>query len=142
MTANFHCLCAPNARPVPSCTDTDTGATRRVRVGCLARALENRCFVVQSVTTGEATWSPALETNSGEAALTAPLDVGLPADGVLARTRCQQHWAMAELDFAALEASRSQVQVAKDRDWTAQYFPTIERARLVHTDQTQIACAA
>ncbi|MDZ4048109.1 MAG: nitrilase-related carbon-nitrogen hydrolase, partial [Pseudoxanthomonas sp.] len=33
---------------VPSCTDTDAGATR-VRVGCLARALENRLFVAQSV---------------------------------------------------------------------------------------------
>src|SRR5690606_25309346 len=37
---------------VPSCTDTGAGATR-VRVGCLARALENRFFVAQAVTAGE-----------------------------------------------------------------------------------------
>ena len=37
---------------VPSCTDTEAGATR-VRVGCLARALENRCFVAQAVTAGD-----------------------------------------------------------------------------------------
>src|SRR3546814_12069658 len=35
---------------VPSCTDTQAGATR-VRVGCMARALENRMFIAQAVTT-------------------------------------------------------------------------------------------
>src|SRR5690606_35767246 len=49
---------------VPSCTDTAAGATR-VRVGCLARALENRFFVAQAVTAGDAPWSPALDTNTG-----------------------------------------------------------------------------
>lgn len=114
---------------VPSCTDTDAGATR-VRVGCLARALENRMFVAQAVTAGEAPWSPALDTNTGEAALIAPMDAGLPADGVLARTRGDEAWAIAELDFTALDASRAQAQVANDRDWAAQYFPTVLRARL------------
>src|SRR5690606_621750 len=87
---------------VPSCTDTEAGATR-VRVGCRARALENRCFVAQAVTAGEAPWSPALDANTGEAALIAPMDVGLPADGLLARTRGDEAWAVADLDFAALE---------------------------------------
>ncbi|HEX6832477.1 MAG TPA: nitrilase-related carbon-nitrogen hydrolase, partial [Rudaea sp.] len=36
---------------VPSCTDTEAGATR-VRVGCMARALENRLIVALSVTAG------------------------------------------------------------------------------------------
>ncbi|HOZ25292.1 MAG TPA: carbon-nitrogen hydrolase family protein, partial [Thermomonas sp.] len=81
---------------VPSCTDTDAGATR-VRVGCLARALENRCFVAQAVTAGEAPWSPALDTNTGEAALIAPMDVGLPSDGMLVQTRGSEAWAIAEL---------------------------------------------
>ena len=114
---------------VPSCTDTDAGATR-VRVGCLARALENRCFVAQAVTAGEAPWSPALDTNTGEAALIAPMDVGLPSDGMLVQTRGRDTWAIAELDVDALEASRTQAQVANDRDWSAQYFPTVLRARL------------
>ena len=90
---------------VPSCTDTAAGATR-VRVGCLARALENRVFVAQSVTAGEAAWSPALDVNTGEASIYAPMDVGLPADGLLAQTNGEQVWAVADLDFAALEASR------------------------------------
>ena len=114
---------------VPSCTDTPAGATR-VRVGCLARALENRMFVAQAVTAGVAPWSPALDANTGEAALVAPMDAGLPDDGVLAQTRGNDTWAIAELDFAALDASRSRAQVANDRDWPAQYFPTVLRARL------------
>lgn len=114
---------------VPSCTDTDAGATR-VRVGCLARALENRIFVAQSVTAGIARWSPALDENTGEAALFAPMDVGLPADGVVAQTAGEQVWAIGELDFDALEASRAQAQVANDRDWMGQDAPAIRRARL------------
>ena len=115
---------------VPSCTDTEAGATR-VRVGCLARALENRCFVAQSVTAGLAPWSPALDVNTGEAALIAPMDVGLPHDGMLVQTRGDQHWAVATLDFAALEASRMHAQVANDRDWASQYFPSVARAKVV-----------
>ena len=117
---------------VPSCTDTVAGATR-VRVGCLARALENRLFVAQSVTAGEAAWSPALDVNTGEAAIYAPMDVGLPADGLLAQTNGEQVWAVADLDFAALEASREQAQVANDRDWSGQLAPTIARASLTKT---------
>ncbi len=114
---------------VPSCTDTEAGATR-VRVGCLARALENRMFVAQAVTAGEAPWSPALDANTGEAALLAPMDVGLPADGVVAQTRGGEAWAIADLDLAALEASAAQAQVANDRDWPGQAAPAVRRARL------------
>ena len=114
---------------VPSCTDTDAGANR-VRVGCLARALENRMFVAQSVTAGEASWSPALDVNTGEATLYAPMDFGLPTDGIVAQTRGEQTWAIADLDFSALDASRVQAQVANDRDWDGQLAPTIARASL------------
>ncbi|SDQ53887.1 Predicted amidohydrolase [Pseudoxanthomonas sp. CF385] len=114
---------------VPSCTDTDAGATR-VRVGCLARALENRVFVAQSVTAGEAAWSPALDINTGEAAIFAPMDRGLPADGVVVQTSGNQVWALADLDLEALERSRHDAQVANDRDWAGQLKPAITRARV------------
>ncbi|HEV7270065.1 carbon-nitrogen hydrolase family protein [Pseudoxanthomonas sp.] len=114
---------------VPSCTDTEAGATR-VRVGCLARALENRMFVAQAVTAGEAAWSPALDINTGEAAIFAPMDRGLPDDGVLAQTRGDRSWAIAELDVDALDRSRADAQVANDRDWTSQLKPALSRARL------------
>ena len=114
---------------VPSCTDTDAGATR-VRVGCLARALENRLFVAQSVTAGEAPWSPALDINTGEAAIFAPMDRGFPADGVVAQTAGDQAWAIADLDLDALDRSRADAQVANDRDWMGQLKPALARAKL------------
>jgi predicted amidohydrolase len=114
---------------VPSCTDTEAGATR-VRVGCLARALENRVFVAQAVTAGDAPWSPALDVNTGDAALYAPMDRGLPADGIVARTRGDEAWAVADLDIEALDAHRAQAQVANDHDWPGQLRPSIARARL------------
>lgn len=114
---------------VPSCTDTVAGATR-VRVGCLARALENRIFVAQAVTAGEAPWSPALDINTGEAAIFAPMDHGLPADGVVAQTVGDQAWAIADLDLDALERSRAEAQVANDRDWAGQLQPALVRARV------------
>ena len=114
---------------VPSCTDTAAGATR-VRVGCLARALENRCFVAQSVTAGEAPWSPALDVNTGDAAIYAPMDVGFPADGLLAATQGDEDWAIAEIDPAALEAMRDSAQVGNDRDWRGQLQPAIAVARV------------
>lgn len=114
---------------VPSCTDTAAGATR-VQVGCLARALENRCFVAKAVTAGEAPWSPVLDINSGEAAIYAPMDGGFPADGILARTAADAGWAIAEIAPGALEASRAQAQVANDRDWPGQSLPALSRARV------------
>ena len=114
---------------VPSCTDTDAGVTR-VRVGCLARALENRLFVAQSVTAGEAPWSPALDINTGEAAVFAPMDRGFPADGVVAQTAGDQAWVIADLDLDALDRSRADAQVANDRDWMGQLKPALARAKL------------
>lgn len=114
---------------VPSCTDTAAGATR-VRVGCLARALENRCFVAQAVTAGESPWNPALDVNTGEATLYAPMDVGFPADGIVAVTQSPYGWTCADVDIAALAASRTDAQVANDRDWPGQLAPNLLRAKL------------
>lgn len=104
---------------VPSCTDTPAGATR-VRVGCLARALENQIHVVQSVTAGEAPWSPALDTNTGIAAVFAPSDRGLPDDGVVAAAAPAAVWACADIEAAALDQVRRDGQVANAADWDAQ----------------------
>src|SRR5690606_36709905 len=97
--------------------------------GCQARALAYRIFVAQSVTAGEVPWSPALDANTGEAIIHAPMDHGLPADGILAITRCDATWAIADLDFAALEASRATAQVANDGDWPGQMRASFRRAR-------------
>jgi len=109
---------------VPSCTDTAAGATR-VRVGCCARALENQIHVVQSVTAGEALWSPALDTNTGVAAVFAPSDRGLPDDGIVAAAAPDAVWAFAEVDAAALDQVRREGQVANAADWDAQLRPQV-----------------
>jgi predicted amidohydrolase len=114
---------------VPSCTDTVAGATR-VRVGCLARALENRCFVAQAVTAGEAGWSPALDTNTGEATVYAPMDVGFPADGIVASTIDSQRWAYADFDPQLLHDSRERSQVTNDLDWPGQSAPALRQAKV------------
>ncbi|MGH8121411.1 MAG: nitrilase-related carbon-nitrogen hydrolase, partial [Rudaea sp.] len=114
---------------VPSCTDTDAGATR-VRVGCMARALENRFYVAQSVTAGEAPDNPALDTNTGSATLYAPSDRGLPADGILAIADPDATWLLAEVDFAALDTTLKSAQVAVPVDWDAQSRPDVVRARV------------
>lgn len=113
---------------VPSCTDTAAGATR-VRVGCLARALENRCFIAQSVTAGDAAWSPALDVNTGEATIYAPMDVGLPADGIVAETREPHGWIYADFDPRRLRETRDSAQVANDRDWPGQLAPGLRQAK-------------
>lgn len=102
---------------VPSCTDTEAGA-HRVCVGARARALENQCYAVHSVTWGEAPWSAAVDVNTGRAAVYAPIDRGFPDDGVLASQPADQPgWLLADLDLAALEAVRQDGQVTNDRDW-------------------------
>lgn len=114
---------------VPSCTDTEAGATR-VRVGCQARALENQVFVACAVTAGEAPWSPALDVNSGRAAVYTPIDRGFPSDGVAVRADVDAEWAFAELDLAELDAFKRDAQVANANDWLAQLRPPVVRARV------------
>lgn len=91
---------------VPSATDTLHG-WHRVRTGCLARALENQCFVVMSSIVGDAEWSEALDTNVGAAGVFAPMDEGFPSDGVIAQGKMNEPgWVHAELDFGRLQAVR------------------------------------
>lgn len=114
---------------VPSCTDTDAGATR-VRVGCMARALENRLYVAQSVTAGEAPDNPALDTNTGNATLYVPSDRGMPANGIAAVVAPGATWLIADVDFASLDATLQTAQVAVPVDWDAQLRPDVARARV------------
>jgi predicted amidohydrolase len=104
---------------VPSCTDTEAGF-HRVRVGSLARALENQCYAVQAVTWGQAPWTAAVDVNTGRASVYAPMDRGFPDDGIVASQPADQPgWLIADLDLDALETVRRDGQVANDRDWPA-----------------------
>ena len=114
---------------VPSCTDTEAGASR-VRIGCQARALENQVFVACAVTAGEAPWSPALDVNTGTATIYTPIDRGFPSDGVLLRAGTGSDWAIADVDLAALDAFKRDAQVANANDWMAQLRPPVVNARV------------
>jgi len=108
----------------PSCTDTLAGY-HRVRIGCQARALEGQIAVLQSPTAGIAGWSPAVDINTGRAALYLPPDYGLPDDGVAAQSEAAEversSWLIRDLDLAALHGVRLRGQVLTRRDWPEQF---------------------
>ena len=114
---------------VPSCTDTAAGAAR-VRIGCQARALENQLPVACAVTAGVSDWSPALDVNTGRAAVYVQPDRGLPETGVLAELDAADGWLLAEVDVEAVRAARAVGQVGVAGDWDGQLVPAVARARL------------
>lgn len=114
---------------VPSCTDTPAGAAR-VRIGCQARALENQIPVLCAVTAGDSSWSAALDTNTGRAAIYVQPDRGLPDAGVLAELDAEAGWLVAVVDVAAVQAARSDGQVGVAGDWQGQRLPGVQRARV------------
>lgn len=105
---------------VPSCTDTLAGFTR-VRVGAMARALENQCVTVQAPTVGLAPWCPAVDENVGRAAIYGPPDRGFPPTGILAETGLNAPgWAVAEVDLAAIHGVRREGSVLNHLHWDEQ----------------------
>ncbi len=78
---------------VPARVDRHVDALR-MRVGCMARALENRCHVVLSVAAAE---SVLFNT---EAAVLAPTDDGFSCAGVLVSTSDGGDWTIADLEIA------------------------------------------
>jgi predicted amidohydrolase len=102
---------------VPSCTDSAHGYNR-VRIGAMARALENQCVVVQSPTVGDAPWSPAVDEYVGAAAIFGPPDIGFPEDGVLAQGSLNEPgWVIADIDRAAIARVRAEGQVLNHAHW-------------------------
>ncbi|SBS34902.1 Nitrilase [Marinomonas spartinae] len=106
---------------VPSCTDTQAGF-HRVRIGCQARALENQCYVVQSPTIGNASWSEAVDVNMGRASVYTPVDYGFPDNGILVQGgNADAGWVFATLDLAEIASIRQHGQVFNHRDWPKQF---------------------
>ncbi|MFN0219492.1 MAG: carbon-nitrogen hydrolase family protein [Hyphomicrobium sp.] len=104
----------------PSCTERISGY-HRVRTGCMARALENTVATVQSVTVGDAPWSPAVDFNAGAAGVYVPSEHGVSDDGVLAEGVVNAaQWVTAEIDVARLKALRANGEMRNDMDWRLQ----------------------
>lgn len=105
---------------VPSVTEALTGYSR-VRIGALARALENQCVTVMSSIVGDAMWSEALETCIGAGGVFGPPDRGFPATGVFAVGELNHPgWVYADVDLSAVTDVRRDGGVLNRRDWTHQ----------------------
>ena len=104
----------------PSCTDSFAGFTR-VRVGSMARALENQCIVVHAPTVGDCTFCPAVDENIGSAAIYGPPDRGFPENGIFAETPLNAPgWAVAEVSLAAIHDVRRDGGVLNHQHWAEQ----------------------
>jgi predicted amidohydrolase len=90
-----------------SCTETWAGYNR-VRVGAMARALENQCVSVQAPLVGSAPWCAGCEENTGRAAIYGPPDRGWPAEGVIAESdRDAPGWTLATISRDLIAETRS-----------------------------------
>lgn len=101
----------------PSCTDTVAGFNR-VRIGSMARALENQCVVVQAPTVGTCEWNDAIDENRGKAAIYAPPDGLWPETGIIAEGQMDQPgWVKAEIDLDLIAQSRTNGNVLLFKHW-------------------------
>lgn len=115
-------LCEAGASIIlcPSCTDTMAGYWR-VRLGAMARALENQCVVVQSPTVGNAAWTCALDVNRGAAGIFAPPDSALCSDGVLALGELDKpQWVYCNVNLSDILRLREEGEVRGFSDWHLQ----------------------
>ncbi len=101
---------------VPSFTGSLHGY-QRVRVGSMARALENQIYTVHAPCLADAPWSYAIETAVGAPAVYAPPDTGFPASGVVAEGEFgAPGWLCCDLDLALIREVRRSGQVLGARD--------------------------
>lgn len=105
---------------VPSCTEALTGYSR-VRIGAMARALENQCVTIMSSTVGACDWSEAVDMNTGMGGIFGPPDTGFPATGVIAEgTLNQPGWTYADVDLAQIAHVRADGVVLNRKHWDDQ----------------------
>ncbi|WP_417719741.1 carbon-nitrogen hydrolase family protein [Salipiger sp.] len=115
-----HALREADILLVPSCTEAAHGY-HRVRIGAMARALEQQCITVMASTTGACDWSEAVDTNCGAGGIFAPPDTGFPADGILACGALDAPgWTLAELDLDAVARVRKDGVVLNRTHWVEQ----------------------
>ena len=105
---------------VPSCTDTLAGYNR-VRIGAMARALENQCVSVQAPTVGNTPWCPAIDENRGAAGIFGPPDTGWPDTGVIALGKMDKPGRVIRtVDLDLVTRSRDNGAVLPFRHWFEQ----------------------
>ncbi|ABF46558.1 Nitrilase/cyanide hydratase and apolipoprotein N-acyltransferase [Deinococcus geothermalis DSM 11300] len=101
---------------VPSFTSARAGYTR-VRVGSLARALENQFYAVHAPLIADAAWTYAVEEAVGRASVYAPADHGLPETGIVAEGEWNTPgWLVTDLDLELIRRVREDGHVLNWRD--------------------------
>jgi predicted amidohydrolase len=104
----------------PSDTETEWGYWR-VRIGAMARALENQVYTVQAPLIGAAQFCEFTNTHYGAAGIFAPSDKGFPAGGVIALGEANvPGWTIAALDLDAMRALREAGSVQTFKHWPEQ----------------------
>ncbi|WP_299739891.1 carbon-nitrogen hydrolase family protein [uncultured Roseobacter sp.] len=105
---------------VPSCTEALSGYWR-VRIGAMARALENQCVTIMSSLVGEAAWSEAVDVTTGTGGVFGPPDVGFPPTGVMAQGEINSPgWTYAEVDLDKIAQVRADGRVLGRLHWEEQ----------------------
>lgn len=105
---------------IPSCTEFASGYNR-VRTAALARALENTCVTVVSPIIGDASWSPAVDRNTGAAGVYVPPDHAFSDTGVVAEgTFNQPQWVYADVALDRLRQIKASGEMRNSTDWSAQ----------------------
>jgi predicted amidohydrolase len=122
---------------VPSATEALAGFTR-VRVGAMARALENQLVAIHAPVVGEAPWCYGMEENTGSASIYGPPDHGFPPTGVLAEgVLGEPGWTYAQVNRAAIAGVRADGGVLNLAHWPEQE-PQLSRVT-VHGKSREIA---
>ena len=115
-----HALREADVILVPSCTEARAGYAR-VRIGAMARALEQQCVTIMASTVGDAAWSDAVDTNCGAGGIFGPPDTGFPDTGVLASgTLNTPGWTCASVDAAQIAHVRADGVVLNRAHWADQ----------------------
>ncbi|GAA6159580.1 carbon-nitrogen hydrolase family protein [Ruegeria sp. HU-ET01832] len=110
---------------VPSCTEALSGYWR-VRIGAMARALENQCVTVMASLVGSNEWSDAVDMNTGTGGIFGPPDKGFPGTGVLAEGQLNQPgWTYANIDLSTIAEVRADGHVLNRTHWDEQ-TPRVE----------------
>ena len=115
-----HALTEADLLLVPSATEARTGHSR-VRIGSMARALENQCVSVMASLVGEVDWNEAVEVNTGRGGIFGPPDKGFPDSGVLAEGVFDvPAWTCAEVEPGLIHRVRSEGVVLNRAHWADQ----------------------
>lgn len=105
---------------IPTCTEKIEGHSR-VRIGAMARALENQCVTVTSPLVGDAQWCEAVGLSNGAPGVFGPPDLGFPETGILAEGKLNvPGWIYAQVDLRAVGRVRAEGGVQNYRHWPEQ----------------------